>query len=315
MTQQYLRAVSLVVGTAGGSGLDLSALRVEFTVTHPSVQTPKLLVARVSNVAKSTAATVHAEFTRVSLSAGYQGAIGLLFQGAIRQTKYGRSSPTDTYLDIIAADGDKAYSTGFVNQVLAAGWTAADVFREIVTAGAPLGLTAGTPPPVTVRGIRPKVLFGPIRDICRNLAASTGTSWSITDGALNFTPLQVAAVPSQQAIVLSPSTGLIGIPHQTIDGVEATCLLNPQIKAGSYVTIDKSLIAAAQVDVSYSAMQGGNLSPDGKSVIGVSPTGTYYVDYVEHFGDTRGGPWYSVISCHAADANAVQGNAKLTAVP
>lgn len=90
--------------------LDLSTLRVQFTVRHASVQTPKTLTARVTNVSKQTAAMVQQEFTQVSLSAGYVGALGLLFRGEVRQFRFGRESPTETYLDIIAADGDKAYS-------------------------------------------------------------------------------------------------------------------------------------------------------------------------------------------------------------
>ncbi len=318
MTQQFLRACSLIVGNASGQGLDLSTLRIDFTVTHATVQTPKVLSARISNVSRATAGTVQQEFTRVILSAGYQGALGKLFDGQIRQTRFGRENPTDTYLDIIAADGDQAYSQGFISQTLAAGWTAGDVAREIASSASGLGLTMGTPPPDTGQaGIRPKVMFGPIRDHARVLATSTGTSWGISDGALNFAELDVAAHPSQQAAVLSPSTGLIGIPRQTIDGLEATCLLNPQITAGSYVKIDTALIAQAQVETGYGGVNGGNLVGSGsqQSVAGLSPSGVYRVVFVDHYGDTRGDSWYSTLSCYADDGNAVQSNANLTAVP
>lgn len=332
-TQQYIRACSLVVGNAGGQALDLSTLRIQFTVSHASVQTPKTLVARISNVSRTTAATVQKEFTRVILSAGYEGSLGKLFDGQIRQTKFGRESPTDTYLDIIAADGDQAYSQGFINQVLAPGYTAADVHREVVSAASGLGLTAGTPPPAYQAGIRPKVMFGPIRDHCRVLAASTGTSVSITDNELNFALLDAAKNPSRQAVTLSPTTGLIGIPKQTLDGVEATCLLNPRIKFNSYVTIDSntdatigpSTISQASVDTASAATQGGNLNTDQSgnfagdnyrlSVAGISPSGTYQVVFAEHVGDTRGDPWYTTIHGFAADANAKMTDGNMTQVP
>lgn len=50
MTQQYLRACSLIVGNVAGQSLDLSTLRIEFTVTHASIRTPKTLFGRISNV-------------------------------------------------------------------------------------------------------------------------------------------------------------------------------------------------------------------------------------------------------------------------
>jgi hypothetical protein len=320
-TRQYLRSASLIVGDASGNGLDLSALRLVFTVRHSSVQTPRTLEARISNVSKATAGTVQKEFTRVILSCGYNGALAKLFDGQIRQIKFGRESPTDTYLDIIAADGDQAYSTGFINQTLAAGWKAPDIQSQIVAATSGLGLTAGTPPPDTAAGVRPKVMFGPIRDHCRILARSTGTSWSIEDGALNFAPLNQpsgASTQSQNAIVLSPSTGLIGIPKQTLDGVEATCLLNPRIKADRYVKIDSSLIAAATVSTDYQAVKNNpNQVENGSSgyIKGLSPSGTYRVVYVDHIGDTRGNDWFSTIVGFADDGNAKMGQAGVTAVP
>ena len=321
MTQQYIRACSLIVGNASGQGLDLSALRIEFTVNHASAQTPKILVARISNVAAATAALVKAEFTRVILSAGYTGALGKIFDGEIRQTRYGRESPTDTYLDIIAADGDQAYSQAFSNQTLAAGHTSDDIFKAVSQTMQAYGVTAGTAPPASPQAsasaIRPKVMFGPSRDILRTLATSTGTSFSITDAQLNFALLDAPQVPGQQAVVLSSQTGLIGIPRQTIDGVEATCLLNPQLKANGFVTIATTLIAQAQVDQSFAATQGGNLTGTGsnQSVAGLSPSGTYRIVYIDHTGDTRGDPWHSTVSCFADDGNAVQGSANLIAVP
>ena len=317
MTQQYIRAISLVVGTTGGAGLDLSALRVTFSVQNATAQTPKSLIARIYNLSKETAATVQREFTRVILSAGYQDAPGVLFNGQIRQTKLGRESATDTFLEITAADGDEVYSTGIISQTLAAGATSVDVFREIVSAGGPLGLTAGTPPPATIKSIRPIVLHGAIRDLCRTLAASTGTSWSITDGALNFTPLRPVSTAPQQAVVLSPSTGLIGIPNQTIDGIEGTCLLNAQIKIDGYVKLDGSLINAGSVDRNVMGTSGGNLVGTGsnQSVAGLSPSGTYRVVFVEHEGDTRVDAWYTTFIGFADDGNAKAGNAALTAVP
>ena len=189
--------------------------------------------------------------------------------------------------------------------------------REIGSAASGLGLTAGTPPPGIQAGIRPKVMFGPIRDHCRVLAASTGTSFTISDGTLNFAALDAAQTSSQQAVVLNPQSGLIGIPRQTIDGVEATCLLNPQIRANSYVQIATNLITAAQVDPVGTGTNGGNLTRTGsnQSVAGLSPTGTYRVVFVDHTGDTRGDPWYSTVSCFADDGGAKMSQAGLTAVP
>lgn len=328
--QQYLRTISLTVGISdqqllrnvradaevnpnfltqpsSQEPLDLSPLRVVFSIVAASASTPRQLNVRVYNLSQATAGKIQAEYDTISLSAGYQGRNGLLFAGAVQQKRYGRENPTDTFFDLFASDGYEILANGFISQSLAAGWSYADVYREIILAGAPLGLKAGTVPPDQPKGIRPLVLYGPLRKVMETLAKNLGLKWQIHDNILTFILPSVAdpqikepqmVVTSESSIsavtVLSPSTGLIGIPAQTLDGIEATCLLNSRIKPGSLVKIDRSLITAGKNDLAVSAV---NPYPS------IAKDGIYRVMWTEHEGDTRGEPWFTHLVAESASPN------------
>lgn len=305
-SRQFGRKWVLFAGDASGQGLDLSNLRITFSVTHSEGQTPKTLVARITNPAPATVATIRNEFTRVVLAAGYLSNYATIFDGTIRQVRAGRENPTDTFVEIIAGDGDQGYTQGFMNQTLAAGHTPADVHSAICTVMNPHGISKGTPPPAGKPAIRPKVLFGPARDHARMLALSNSSTWSIENATLNYTADKT--VPPANAILLSPSTGLIGMPRQTPDGVEATALLNPRLRAGRYIQIDMSLVLQQQANLAWGAGTDANQSflGDRLTVLGISASGVYRILWVDHYGDTRGDPWYSDVVAFAADTNAVQ---------
>lgn len=321
MTQQFIRACSLVVGDTSGSGLDLANLRITFNVTHGTTETPRILSARVYNPAPKTVSRIRDEFVSIALSAGYQGNIASIFSGTIQQVRSGRENPVDTFVDIFATTGDQAYSTSVSNQVLAAGWTHQLAFEQHAKDMAAYNVAAGAFPEISGSGARPKVIYGMTRDACRVTAQSAGAFWGINDSSLDFTSIaSVAKGSTATEVVLSPQTGLIGIPVQTIDGVQATCLLNPQIRMGSRVRIDPQYIIGAQSDLSYSGVDGGNRNPTSssgvsrQSVAGISPAGSYFVVFAEHSGDTRGDEWYTRIACQAVDVSVVSSSATTNTV-
>jgi len=285
--RQYLRQCKLLVSTAGGSGLDLSLLHIKFAVKKSDAQTPNTAEIRVYNVAESTVARIRKEFSRVSLQAGYESNYGVIFDGNIKQVRFGRESGTDTYIDIAAGDGDDAYNFAVVNTTLAAGAKQSD---QISAAASPMtargvksgyvGDTGGVKLP------RGKVMYGMARDYLRQSAESSDTSWSIQDGKLQFVPL--GGVLPAQAVVLNSKTGLVGQPEQTNDGIKIRCLLNPTLKIGGRVRVDEKDVSSAKLPDTAKDAQ-ANKPAD------VASDGLYRLLVVEHSGDTRGNDWYSDI--------------------
>lgn len=293
ITDQWLRKCALIVAPdQGGAGLDFSQLRVRFHVRRADIQTPNTLEARVWNVSEQTAVQVKREFQRVVLQAGYEfGNFGTIFDGTIRQVRWGRENQTDTYMDILASDGDEAYNFAVANTTLAAGSTHQDQTWAMRAVMEEHGIKQGYMPELTDQKLpRGKVMFGMCRDYLRDIAASTGCSWSIQDGALQLVPLS-GYLPSE-AVVLSSKTGMIGMPEQTQDGIRTKCLLNPRLKVSGQVQIDNKSVQQMRIDMSYTAI---NFQPK------IADDGFYRLLVVEHFGDTRGNDWYSDLICLALD--------------
>jgi hypothetical protein len=301
MSQQYLRKVGLLVGDATGQGLDLSELRIEFKVRQWDLQTPNSAFIRVWNLSEATMRQVQGEFTRVVLQAGYQdGPFGTIFDGSIIQPKRGRANATDTYLDIVAADGDQAYNFAVVNTSLVAGATPKDQVNAVVGAMGQHGVMQGYVPDLPANALpRGKVLHGMARDHLRDLGASTDTKWSIQNGSVQMVPLK--GVLPGPAVVINSASGMIGIPEQTQEGIKVRTLLNPDIKMGRAVQINNADINRAQLDVSLQGQLQNAFLPR------VTDDGFYRVIVAEQSGDTRGNDWYTDLICIALDDGVTPG--------
>lgn len=297
MADQYLRKASLVV-SAGGQGLDLSALHFTFEIKQYDLQTPTTVRIRVYNLSdqgpNSSVDQIQKEFTRVTLQAGYQtGNYGLIFDGTIVQVRRGRENATDTYVDIIGAVGDEAANFAVVNTSLAAGKTFKDRADALTKAMGAQGVTPGYQADMPGGALpRGKVMYGMARDHFRDLAFSTDTKWSIQNGD----KLQIIALNGYMpgdAVVLNSNTGMIGLPEQTQDGIKIRSLLNPQILIGGRVQIDNKSIQQATLGLGVQATAQNAFIPS------IADDGFYRVVVHEMRGDIRGNDWYSDMICIA----------------
>lgn len=294
MSRQYKRFCSLVVSGGDGEGLDLSELRIEFSVRQWDIQTPNSAEIRIWNLKPETSKRVEKEFTRVTLQAGYEGAdAGIIFDGTIVQIRRGRTNATDTFLDISAADGDAAYNFAIVSATLAAGSKPEDRLKAIAAAMEKHEVTQG---PLPEDGLgdatlpRAKVMFGMAQDHMRDLTDSTLTTWSIQNGKIQV--VKKDGYLPDEAVVLNSQTGLIGLPEQTEDGINARCLLNPKLKVSGRVQINNASVQRAAVSLQYTAV---NYFPS------VAEDGFYRIVVIDHMGDTRGDSWYSDMVCVSID--------------
>lgn len=303
--QQYLRKASLIIGGPDSDALDLSSLRFRFAIRRGDLQTPNSADIRVYNVSDSTADRIRQilpqpEFTRVVVQGGYDGNFGILFDGEIKQVRRGRESSTDTYLDITAADGDRAYNFAISAVSLEAIETGPkDQIYAVLRGMAMKGVSNGYLPEIEGNKLpRGKAIFGMSRDELRKLAKNTSTSWSIQDGKVNFVPLS-SYMPGDIPVITS-ATGMIGLPEQTQNGIRVRTLLNPNLKIGQAVKLDNKSIQGYRFGLSI-----GNTAQNlwAKRVSKLNSDGLYYVMIADHVGDTRSNEWYSDLICLAIDAS------------
>lgn len=304
----FLRTWSLIASNET-IGEDLSALRIVFKTTQSDIQTPNSAAIRVCNLNDATASAIQKQYTNVVLQCGYEDGppLAVIFQGTIKQVRKGRESAIDSYVDILAADGDLAYNEATVCKTIAAGSTVAQRAQVPADAMASKGVSQGYTEGLAVGGILPrgKVFYGMAKDYQTDLCETTNTTWSIQNGQLQI--LTRKGYLPGEAVVLNSATGLIGTPEQTEGGIVARCLINPGIKIGGRVRINNADINTTinkqpNAPLAYNNPLGGP-----QLLASVAADGIYRVLVVEHEGDTRGQPWYSNLVCLALDSSAPAG--------
>lgn len=294
MTRQWIRYFGLSIETRDGT-IDVSNLRGRFTVRYATVQSPNTAEITVTNLSEATAQKINKEGQKVTLTAGYEDGYAIIFSGNIVQKRVGRENPVDTYLAIVASDGDRAYNYATVSKTLAAGSTFRDQVDVVLEAMKPHGVTAGYIADLGSKKMPgPRTLFGMARDVMRDVATSTGATWTIENGKLDV--VKANETKPGDVIVLNSTTGMIGRPVQTFDGIIARMLLNTRVKPNGKIKIDQGSIDQASFTTVYGAeksneLLGGMLATDG----------IYKIVVVEHHGDSRGNPWYTEVVCIRAD--------------
>ena len=287
--EQWNRKCSLIIG-GNGNGVDVSQLRITFTIKKTSVQTPNEAEIKVYNLSSETSAQIQREFSRVILQAGYKDNFAVIFDGTAKQIKTGRENGTDTYLHIFASDGDASYNFAVVNTTLAAGSSPTDHINAAAAPMAEHGTTVGHVGEVGGQKLaRGKVMYGNSRDYLRQSAQSSDYDWSIQDGKLQVIPIK-GLLPTQ-AILLNSKSGLIGTPEQTNDGIKVRALLNPMIKIGGRIIVNNKDIELATISENKTTKSGEKKKPADKPAT-IADDGAYKVIKIEYTGDTRGTDYY-----------------------
>jgi hypothetical protein len=309
---QWLRKINLTVYSSvkGGDkkdGIELSQLRIDFRLTKQTNATPNFLQVKVYNMAPETIQKV-GQHKRIQLSAGYQANFGMIFDGEVALYIIGKENPVDSYLEIIAGD----QPTQNQNVTLDLSFPPNTTPEQQVKAGLeqakiPTGqIDLGKGQQKTLRYTH---YLGPLPQFMRNHTNATASQWYIDDGKAYVIP--ITGYLKGEIVDLSPTTGLVGIPKVSPDGIEAICLLNPKLRISGLVHIDSKLLS----NVAFTP--GGTpyftpgvphpLIPTGsaftRGAASVSPTGVYKILLLNHYGDTRGNPWYSEVICAASGAD------------
>ena len=319
---QFGRSFALQIASAQDIVEVGSDLRVKFQITANDIETPNTAVIRVYNLSDTRVRQLVAspagltpltavpgrtraqwEFSKIVLSAGYGENPGVIFEGTIKQFRRGKERNVDSFLEILAADGDIPYNRGVVNDSLPAGATVNQQFQGLVKA---MGIPADPSTTAVLAdspygGILPrgKVRFGLARYYMSDLAKTANVRWSIQNGQLVLVPI-TGYLPGD-AIKINSATGMVGVPEANEQGVTVTTLLNPAIRVGYRVEINEAdvteTVISEQFFPEYNHL---NLV----ATVDRSTEGLYRVIVIEHEGDSRGIEWYTKLVCLSLDPSA-----------
>jgi hypothetical protein len=228
---------------------------------------------------------------RVVVEAGYEnGECGVIFDGDVIQPLWDRQDIVNRKLTLRCISGDKINNGNFVSITFESQQKQRDVVAQIAansfTKFGVDHITNFLSDKKTERGM---TFFGEPSDFLREIAISNDSAYSVIENKATIGRLTDQS-NVQNAILIMPETGLIGVPTQTQDGISLRTLLNPNIK----VTFPASLIALPTYVITQQKITIGQLQSrlDEKSL--------YKIMSVVYRGDTRGNDWYcDIVACNS----------------
>jgi hypothetical protein len=259
------RTAELTFGMKGVLGRSYTDLRLVFKIEKSISPQPNKATIQVYNLTKDSRGMAEQQGVLVFLKAGYGGQNEGLFVGNAARV-LSREEGTEIITEFECGDGEKEYQESTLDQSFAPGTPVNVVFESLAQA---LKVTRGQ-----MLGIKPETylngltLSGSVRDHLDMLTAKQDLEWSIQDGALQITPRDVPTLDT--AVLLTPSTGLIGTPRKKDKGLEIVSLLQPGIRPGRLIAVESDFIK-----------------------------GVFRCLRVVHQGDTHGKEWYSTVEVPA----------------
>ncbi|HFQ6840865.1 hypothetical protein I5N18_24980 [Serratia marcescens] len=349
MSQNWMRHFELQLFDQQGNGVSLSDFKVLFDIQKMPATVFNGFVGnfKIYNLSPDTQNKIMGkEFSRIRVIAGYDGIapdadadqvskvrsvdaaqsgqrdgqnFGLIFNGDIRFTITGKDNVTDSWILLQCIDSWEGHLGAITKTTVAAGWTYADLFDQGMKSYAPFGISAGSvpdmPPTVFPRG---KVIFKTTSALMYDIAGQCKANWWFENNQVHILP---ESKYLNEAIMLNANTGLIDRPQQTMgNGINARCLINPNIKLGGLIRIDQAAVYRASLANDDIAMAGGRLSEtedngnlsvstgrgDRIPPSSINMDGDYIVYSIDYHGDTRGNAWYMDLMCIARGSKDLQ---------
>ena len=259
--------------TVAGNGEDAEIFGVDFDIDFEVERTngkePNSAKIVIHGLGKDSRGAFETEYKRIWLDAGYVNRFATIFVGEIA-TSISKVGGSETSTAITAGDGDLAWTSGVMNETFAAGSKVSDIVRQLVRRGMP-GITDG---PIIgldddITFVRPYVANGATSDRLDEIDRTYNAQWTVQNG--EFEMIARRRTGTQEAVVLSHTTGLIGSPAKTEKGIRAVCLLNGALKPNEPVIIESDTLSPSR--------------------------GIYKIISVKHKGSTYANTFFSEIEC------------------
>lgn len=240
MEQQFLynRLARVRVGREGEEGIDFQGLRTQFSVEKTSESNSNTSKISVFNLSKSSRAFVEQEKQVLILEVGYkppgnQGFLEQLCSGDVKKVTNQRMG-VDWMTTFELGDAERKLQETPFDKTYDSGATLKQAISEVSGAfGLPVNSIIGS---ITKTFNSPLTLSGSAKKLMDDLTAEAGLEWSIQDGEVQI--IGPESVTAEEAVLISPSTGLLNSPVKREKGIQFTSLIVPRLRPGRQVKLE-----------------------------------------------------------------------------
>ena len=271
MSERFKRAIALTIGTE----TKIENLRVSFRVVRNLQKDPNPADITIWNLSEATRSALQERGVTILLEAGYQDDLKSLYLGDVGTVTHKHEGP-DWITAIQAGDGQNLDIRRYLRS-FSKGTSVKDALRGMLTnLGAAGEQAIAALKRGDLKGAEEQLINGiasaaPTPDVIQKIAEGAGLEFSIQDGQVQI--LDKGKATNDEAVILSPSTGLIGSPQPGEKGiVRARSLLDGAIRPAGRIVIDSERI-----------------------------DGIFRIERAEHSGDNFGSDWYTDVEAKPLD--------------
>lgn len=212
--------------------------KISIDITHSEESNPNEGSIKIWNMAPTTQRDLLIEGDRIEVEAGYwphegDRETGLIFRGQIGDPKT-RYEGTHSISEIPVTDSEDAYIGARTRQILEGSEGTGPTHREMVEAAVQefraAGVEIGRIDVPEYRESRPRTEDRLSRLVLDDIAYQHDLVWHIQDNVFNMYPRDQPLEIGRK--ILTPETGVIGVPQFTSKGVDFKCLMLHSLRPG-----------------------------------------------------------------------------------
>ena len=273
--KNFDRQYRLAAGPAGGAGFEVgattpespTALHIRFMVDKCDAEAPNMGIVSLWNLNPEQLAILNERDCLVTLRAGYQRHLPLVFVGTVTYIETSLDvGDRETYMEL--ADGRVELRDSYVSLSYAGKINTKKIIEDVA---ADMGVAVSFSYNAEFADLPNGFSFvGPGRVALDKACASTSLQWAIQNGVLQVK--RKRDTMTREVYLLSPETGLLGIPkkitygedaaaHGDQSGYEVEYFLNGAIGIGDFIRLE-SMIVKGYFRMKSVEMRGDNLEGD-----------------------------------------------------
>lgn len=276
------RVVKADIVSATGRTIEITKLRVAFSINLSSQSDPNVAEIQIYNLNEQSLAFLEQKELKIVLSCGYETSIGdlkVVFDGEIQNSTISKNGQ-DRVATLFCGDADTGINLGQFQKTYRAGYAIKDIIKDLASSMGVIVLDENLALIPTDSFINSYVAVGPTKKTLDDLFKKIGMEWYVLKNV--FYAANRADIDYVNAININSKTGMIGTPMKQNDknatdstteqGIHVNSVLNPDILPGVTVNIESKFGS-------------------------VDTLGYFTVKEVKIQGDTHAQPWHSKFLC------------------
>jgi len=231
----YKRNLEVIIGESDGSAISITDLYIQIEIKKTLTSAPNEGTVTIYNLSDTTETLIKDKGVRIRVLGGYNGQSALLFDGDIRKVERNKQPPER--MTVVTMGGNVYKITDAIANISYAG--PISVKQVITDTISEFGLSYTGLELIPDSTLNDFSFTGRTADLYDQILTPLNLSWFEDSGFILFS---IIGSSTETVALLNSTSGLIGSPAVTDEGIKAVSLLNANIRPGGRVKVESKLV-------------------------------------------------------------------------